>query len=100
MATSEEILRVKLLDAKKAESELRGVRKELERTTGSTKESGRSSHEAAKGHEHVSRAIGGLKNALGYAGGLIGIAAVGYGLKDVVQGGIKAQEQQLLLQNA
>lgn len=100
MGTSTEELRVKLLDAKKSETELRAVRRELEKTTGATSESGKASSSAAKAHEHSHRALGGVRSILSFSGGLLGLSAVGYGLKDVTQGGIKAQEQQLLLQNA
>ncbi len=100
MSTSTEELRVRLLDAKKAETELRSVRRELERTTGATSESGNSSKKAAEEHSKFHRALGGIGNAFMYGGGLLGITAVGYGLKDVVQGGIKAQETQMLLKEA
>jgi hypothetical protein len=100
VSTTEEILRVRLLDAKKAEVELRAVRREEERVSGVTLEHGRSSSEAAEGHHRLSGALGGLKNALMYGGGLIGLAGVGYGLKDITEGGIQAQERQLLLQQA
>lgn len=91
---------MRLLDAKKAETELRSVRKELESTTGATKGSAKGAAEAAESHHRLSGAFGGLKSALMYGGGLIGLAGVGYGLKDITQGGIQAQERQLLLQQA
>jgi hypothetical protein len=104
---SEELLRVKLLDAKRAEVELRAVRKELELTTGaSTDSAAATADSAAASDEHaastgrLSGALSGLKSALVYGGGLIGLAGVGYGLKDVVQGGQQSQEQMLLLKNA
>ena len=100
MATTNEELRVRLLDAKKAESELRGVRKELEKVSGTTTASGKSAAKAAESHGKLSGALGSLKHVLTYGGGLVGFAAVGYGLKDITEGGIKAQEQQVLLQNA
>lgn len=100
MSVTNEELRVKLLDARKAESELRGVRKELEHTTGATEKQRKESQKSAEHAGIFSRTAGGLKSALGYSAGLIGLGAVGYGLKDVVQGGIQAQEQQVLLQNS
>jgi hypothetical protein len=98
-ATNEE-LRVKILDAKKSETELRAVRRELEKTTGVTSSHSKQSKESAEHVGLLSRGASGLKSALGYSAGLLGLGAVGYGLKDVVQGGIEAQEQQALLQNA
>lgn len=100
MSVTNEELRVRLLDARKAESELRGVRKELEHTTGATEKQTKASNKSAEHAGIFSRTAGGLKSALGYSAGLIGLGAVGYGLKDVVQGGMQAQEQQVLLQNA
>jgi hypothetical protein len=100
VSTTTEELRVKLLDAKKAETELRSVRKELEKTTGSTSSSGKAAEDAAEGHHRLAGALGGLKSALMYGGGLIGLAGVGYGLKDITEGGIQAQERQLLLQQS
>ena len=100
MATSEEILRVRLLDAKKAEGELRAVRRELERTTGKTKEHASATAASVGVHERSHKVLGGIGNALRYGGGLLGIGAAAYGLKDLTEGGIKAQEQQLLLQQA
>lgn len=100
MSTTNEELRVKLLDAKKAETELRKVRNELEETSGQTGAHARRSHEQAKGVEHVSKSFGKLRTVLSYGASLTGLGAVGYGLKDIVQGGIRAQEQQVLLRGA
>jgi hypothetical protein len=100
VAISEELLRVRLLDAKKAEVELRKVREELEATTGATEDSSVANDEAAASSGRLKGAFSGLKSALVYGGSLIGIGAVGYGLKDLVEGGQKAQEQTLLLRNA
>jgi hypothetical protein len=97
---SEEAIRVKILDAKTAEKELRGVRKELEYTTGQTSSHGKAAHEAARGHEHLSRSFSATRRAVSYGAGLFGISAATYGLKDLVQGGLKAQESQALLRSA
>jgi hypothetical protein len=97
--TNEEI-KIKLLDARRAETELRSVRKELEGVTGSTEKHSKAAEKDAEKVGLMSRGFSGLTSALGYSAGLIGLGAVGYGLKDVVQGGIQAQEQQVLLQNA
>lgn len=100
MATTNEELRVKILDAKKAETELKKVRKELEETTGASEGHGKASHKQAGGVEHVTKASHKLRSALSYGAALTGLGAVGYGLKDIVQGGLHAQEQQALLQQA
>jgi hypothetical protein len=100
VSTTTEELRIKLLDAKKSETELRAVRRELERTTGQTSSSGKAAEEAAEGHHRLGGALGGLKNALMYGGGLVGLAGVGYGLKDITEGGIQAQGVQARLQQA
>ena len=91
---------MKLIDAKKAETELRGVRRELEGTTGATTKGGKAAETAAKGHGVLSRAVGGLGTTLRYAGGFVGIYGLAEGIKGVVEGGIQANEQHLLLQNA
>jgi hypothetical protein len=100
MSTSEELLRVKLLDARKSEAELRAIRKELEGVSGATEKHGRAAIVASRQHEHGIHALRRTTGALGYAGGLIGLAGVGYGLKDIFQGGIQAQEQTALLGQA
>lgn len=93
-------MRVKILDAKKAATELKKVRKELEDTTGASEGHGKASHKQAGGVEHVTKASHKLRSALSYGAALTGLGAVGYGLKDIVQGGLHAQEQQALLQQA
>jgi len=100
MSTTNEEIRIKLLDARKAETELRKVRKELEDTTGETSSHTSASKKQSKAVEGVHKSFGKLRTALNYGGGLIGLGAVGYGLKDIVQGGIRANEQQELLQAA
>src|ERR1700727_3717111 len=100
MSTTNEEIRIKHLDARKAETELRKVRKELEETTGETSSHTSASKKQSKAVEGVHKSFGKLRTALNYGGGLIGLGAVGYGLKDIVQSGIRANEQQELLQAA
>jgi hypothetical protein len=100
MSTTEEAIRVKLLDAKKAETELRKVRKELEDTTGTTSGHTKASEHQSKAVDKVHHSFSKFRTAFNYGGGLLGLGAVGYGLKDLVQGGIRANEQQELLQAA
>jgi hypothetical protein len=100
MSVTTEELRVKLIDAKKAETELRGVRKELEGTTGATTKAGKESEKAAKGHHVLSGALGSLGTTLKYAGGFVGLYGLAEGAKGVVQGGLEAEEQHKLLANA
>ena len=97
MAISEEALRVKLLDAKKGEAELRALRRELEKTTGVSGKSSSAAKAAENDHVGLLKKLG---SGLAYGGGLIGLAGVGYGLADITKGGIEAQQRQILLKQA
>ena len=104
MATTEEVLALKIKDAKRAQDELKQVERSIKGVQGSTEASGKAAKDAARSHDEAHHAIrkfgSGLTSAIGYGAGAIGLMGVGYGLKDIVQGGIRAQEQQVLLQQA
>src|SRR5882762_5771533 len=100
MPISEEVIRVSVQGAREAEASIDKVAGATKRSEEQVAKHAGVMPVLAKNTDHATRAFGRFRAAVSYAGGLFGLAAVGYGLKDVVTSGIKAEEQRALLTNA
>ena len=104
MGTSNEILALKVRGVREAERELKQAERAVDGVGGASKRSGAAAKGAARAHDEAHQSMrkfgSGMSSVLGYGMGTVGLLGVGVGLKDVVQGGIQAQEQQVLLQQA
>ena len=61
---------------------------------------GKSADDGAKHIGLLHKSLEGIRNVIGYGGGILGLAGVAYGIKDVVSAGTQWQSQQAQLRNA
>jgi hypothetical protein len=78
----------------------KGALKAQEETEKGFEKTGKSADESGKHIGLLSKAFSGMRNVIGYGSGILGLAGVAYGLKDVVQAGTQWQAQQVQLRNA
>src|ERR1700689_229573 len=78
----------------------KGALKAQKETEKGFEKTGKSADDSGKHIGLLSKAFSGMKNVIGYGGGVLGLAGVAYGLKDVVQAGTQLQAQQVQIRNA
>lgn len=94
---------VRLIISGDASGGLRAIRQTEEATERGSKsfdKHGRSAEGASHHVDILSKSTSGLRNVLGSTAGIIGLAGLGFGIKDVVQAGMTWQTQQKSLQQA
>lgn len=94
---------IRLIISGDASGGLRAIRQTEEATERGSKSFDKHGRAAAGASHHVdilSKSTSGLRNVLGSTAGIIGLAGLGFGIKDVVQAGMTWQTQQKSLQQA
>lgn len=100
MGVSEEVVRVRVTGAKEGAAEFTTFGRAVEKTEQQSRRAASGVSLFGRSADNAHRSFGRLRAAASYGGGLLGLTAVGYGLRDVVTGGQQAQSAQVQLRSA